>query len=221
MHNRFQQFLINTISTFLQIKVKRLPQSTQSVHIHPSLNITIRTARHDDLDWMQELSAEGMRDAHFVMQPIEEARKMFVQVIDHGLIRRITTASPSRLRLGGRKAEILLSWLDVIEKEGQAVGFIFCTQRCEGSKDIEMYQLSVNRQYRKQGLATLLVDYVIKQHKSGINFYARCYPKSTHAFSLFLSMGFKHINTQSPGTRELYRGMDTDYIKNEASSTVD
>ncbi|MFJ2989887.1 GNAT family N-acetyltransferase [Collimonas sp. NPDC087041] len=136
-----------------------------------------------------------------MIQPLKNIRGMLVQIIDRGIILRHAAVTPSR----PEGVEGIAAWLDVIEKEEKPAGFLVSAQRCEGSDEIEIYQLSIVREYRRQGLASLLVDYVIKQHELGAAFYARCYPKSNEAFSLLLAQGFKQVDTQPLGTRELYR----------------
>lgn len=189
--------MLKHLKSLLNNKIAK-PRRT-GIKIAP--NMSIRQARHDDLDWMQALFEEGMRDGHYMVQPLKNIRSMLAQIIERGAILRHAPVTP----LHPEGIEGVAAWLDVIEKEETPAGFVVSAQRSEGSEEIEIYQLSVVPEYRRQGLAILLVDYAIKQHELGITFYARCYPTSNEAFSLLLNLGFKHTGTQPLGTRELYR----------------
>lgn len=158
----------------------------------------IRPGRYGDVDWILELFAEGMRDGHYRNLPLQNIRTMLGMTLDHGAIRREVPSFPA-------KDEIIQTWLDVIVKDGNLAGFLFSSKKSEGSEEIEIYQLSVSSEFRRQGLAGHLIDFVIKQHDPDVVFYARCRPISEQSFSLLLSRGFKHTRTQPGGTRELHR----------------
>lgn len=168
------------------------------------MKIIIRDAKSEDLDWLRELMTQGMRDGHYLTQSSDTTRAMLQQIIERGVMFRRTNKNPMQHGGGGLITEGIQAWIDVLEMGGEKAGFSLSAQWKAESEDREILCISTAKNYRKQGVASLLIDYVIARHDSDTKFYARCYPKSSHAYDLFLSHSFQHESTQPLGTRVLF-----------------
>ncbi|MDQ4626222.1 hypothetical protein [Janthinobacterium lividum] len=137
-----------------------------------------------------------MANGHFAPQPSQSIFLMIRQVIHRGTICRQVDRKRKTYN------ETIKAWIRVAEIEGNPAGFLLNAEREPGSKEIELYQMATCAQYKRQLVATRLVDDT-RSTTAGHRLYARCYPKSTHAYRMLIKQSFKHYNTLPRGTREL------------------
>ncbi|MQR00984.1 DNA primase family protein [Glaciimonas soli] len=122
------------------------------------MKIIIRDAKSDDLDWLKELMVESMRDGHYLKQSSDTMRAMLQQIIECGVMFRCSDKNPMQDGGGGLKAEGIQAWIDVIEKDGEKVGFSLSSQWKVESEDREILCISTAKDYRKQGVPHLGLD---------------------------------------------------------------
>lgn len=160
-----------------------------------SSEIYIRKATLEDLPHVLNWIDEGSREGHFFQQPLDAIKSMLRQVHEKGTIERLCD----------RGIEKIQAWLWIAQLDDHRCGFILCSTEQPSSDAIELYKISTDKAFRRQGIATALAKHALASFPETRRFIARCNKKSTWASSMLEKLGFRYISTTLSGQRRLER----------------
>lgn len=163
------------------------------------MKMNVRNATIDDLPFVASLYSEAVAGGHFASNPSVAVFDMLKDWLVKGAITR-----DAMLQDGTEVVEKVPIKFLVSELNGALAGFLITSpQTAKTTEVIEIYLLGVSKTARRQGVATNLIEYGERQHGTSGQFYARCYPKSTWAISLFKQKGYA-LESVSPNSRVHY-----------------
>lgn len=158
------------------------------------MKINVRNAAMDDLPFVASLYAEAVAGGHFGKPQLG-----ILDMLQHWLVNNCITREATR-QDGEQLVETVPIKFLVADLRGARAGFLITSPKTADIADIiEIYLLGVSKAVRRQGVAMSLIECGERQYLASAQFYARCYPKSTWAISLFKRKGYS-LESVSPNS---------------------
>lgn len=153
----------------------------------------LRNAEIKDLNFIHSLIIDGSKKGHFNTEFYLDPSA------NNGLKKSLESILTRRHRLdNGAVAYALVS-----EANSKPTSFMIISA-IEGGKGNEIWMMGTDTEHQKKGIATYLLDSVLKQFKSGNRVvFARCESVSEVMYQLLIKKGFQHQKTSESGTRML------------------
>jgi ribosomal protein S18 acetylase RimI-like enzyme len=150
------------------------------------MNVQIRNATLTDLSFVGALYSECVKGGHFASQPTVPIDKMLFNWLSTKSIARWAVTQDELQR-----SEVVPIKSLVAEVNGELAGFLITApEGSEAISCIEIYMLAVSKAARRCGVATHLILQEEQQYSAETSFFARCYPKSSWAISIFKQLAY-------------------------------
>ena len=149
--------------------------------------IVIRDFEPEDENFVRKLIDDGIKGRHFIDKNDKKlpsgVPSLHENIIEAIKEKEIAIATPSGKIYKGKIS------VKIAEFKNQKSGVLIVKHDFIG---IELWVLVVEKDFRRQGVATYLILHEMKSVERGL-FYTRCRKKSTYAMKLLEKIGFKRV----------------------------
>ena len=137
-----------------------------------------RSANITDLDFIQGCILFGARKGHYSFDPENT-------VLVQWMKKEIRSVVTSRMLLDGRQASASVFLIG-----NKRIATMILSQAAPGSHSLEIYALSVIRQFQNKGHGSWIINNLL-EHYPDVEIFARCTSSSVKMCNLLLSKGFR------------------------------
>lgn len=162
----------------------------------------LRAAAPVDIDFAIAQVIEGAKLGHYDKSILKPSIQRNYRTMFHEVQNGLGITMPGSKGLERKSGKL---WLYGGKKKNRNVGFLFVTEKNQGSgeKDIEILMAGICTKFRNRGNGTNMIKKFLLYCPKGTKLYARCYAPSEGMYKILTEAGFSTINIKPSGTREL------------------
>jgi len=137
-----------------------------------------RNANITDIDFIQGCILFGARKGHYSFDPENP-------VLVQWMKKEIRSIVTNKMLVDGRQASAF-----VFLFSNKRIATMILSQAAPGSHSLEIYALSVIREFQNKGYGSWIINNLI-EHYPDVEICARCTPSSVKMYKLLLNKGFR------------------------------